>query len=141
MLVGCYENAAYFKKYARFLHSIKPRNVDIMSWVNANDLVELYANCKGFVATAHDEDFGLAVVEAMASGKPVIAPREGGYKETVVQGKTGLLVDTMNADTLAEAILRVGRQPEAYRQACITRAKEFDVANFIRNIKEHIRSC
>ena len=44
---------------------------------------ELYATCKGFICTALDEDFGLTPLEAMASGKPVVAVDEGGFRETV----------------------------------------------------------
>jgi glycosyltransferase involved in cell wall biosynthesis len=57
------------------------------------------------------EPFGLVLVEAMALGKPVIAARAGGPLEIVVDGVTGSLVETSNADHLASEIVRLIRNP------------------------------
>jgi len=64
---------------------------------------ELYANCKAFLFPG-EEDFGITPLEAMASGRPVIAFRAGGAIESVIDGKTGLFFDEPTADSLAEAI-------------------------------------
>ena len=48
--------------------------------------------CRGFICTAIDEDFGLTPLEAMASGKPVVAVDEGGFRETVTP-QTGVLIE------------------------------------------------
>lgn len=101
-------------------------------------LADLYANCKGFIATAKDEDFGMAVVEAMASGKPVIAPNEGGYKETVIDAVTGKLINDINVDRLVNTIKEIGENPQKYKDACIEQAKKFDTKVFIKKIKEQI---
>jgi glycosyltransferase involved in cell wall biosynthesis len=53
------------------------------------------------------EDFGIAPVEAMAAGKPVVAFRSGGATETVVDGVTGVFFDAQAPGTLAEAIDRL----------------------------------
>ncbi|GAI47842.1 unnamed protein product, partial [marine sediment metagenome] len=108
------------------------------SWVDQKKLIELYANCKGLIATAKDEDFGMTLVEAMASGKPVIASSEGGYKETVLDGVTGELIDDINEDKLIEAIKEIGKNPEKYKNACLKQAKKFDTKIFIKKIKEQI---
>jgi glycosyltransferase involved in cell wall biosynthesis len=68
-------------------------NIQFLGFLPENELIELYSRCKALVATAIDEDFGLTPLEAMASGKPVIAVNEGGFKETVVNGKTGILFE------------------------------------------------
>ena len=99
------------------------------------ELRELYANCKGLIATAIDEDFGMTPVEAMASGKPVIASNEGGYKETIVDGITGRLIDDINEDKLAKAIIEIGKNPKQYKNACLEQAKKFDVKFFIKKLK------
>jgi len=141
IIVGSYEKSRNFLKYFSYLKKIKPKNIEILSWINEKELIELYANCKGFIATAMDEDFGMTPVEAMASGKPVIAANEGGYKETVINGKTGILIDNINEEKLIKAIKEIGKTPEKYKNACIKRAKEFDTKVFIKKIRKKIKKC
>lgn len=139
IIVGSYEQARHFKSYMNYIKRIKPRNVEIISWVDSDKLLDLYANCKGFLATAKDEDFGMTVVEAMASGKPVIAPNEGGYKETVVDGVTGRLIDDIDVDKLVEAMKETSKNLESYQNACLEQAKKFDTKVFIKRIKEQLQ--
>ena len=54
---------------------------------------ELMAGAKGFLCLSKDEDFGISAVEAQMCGTPVIAYNSGGYKETVIHKKTGILFD------------------------------------------------
>jgi len=138
IIVGSYEKAVHFERYKKYIEKIKPNNVTLHSHVNFNELTKLYANCKGFITTALDEDFGLTVVEAMASGKPVIAPNEGGYKETVINGKTGILIDNINTEKLVETIKKVGENPKKYKNVCIKQAQKFDIKIFIKKIKKEI---
>jgi glycosyltransferase involved in cell wall biosynthesis len=140
IIVGSYEKSGHFKQYADYIKSMKPRNVEILSWVDFGALVDLYANCIGLIATAKDEDFGMTPVEAMASGKPVIAPNEGGYKETVIDGITGRLIDDITVDKLVQAIKEIEIKPEKYKDACISQAKRFDTKIFIERIKEQIEN-
>ncbi len=140
ILVGSYEKgAAQFESYKAYIESIKPSNVEIMHWVDDADLRRLYAECEGFITTAKDEDFGMTAIEAMASGKPVIAPNEGGYKESVIDRKTGRLIDGIDAPKLAEAIREISAElsidPDAYKEASLARAREFDVGVFIEKIR------
>lgn len=138
VIVGSYEKSRHFQQYAAQIRKMKPPNVEIRSWIGQDELINLYAGCRGFVTTSYEEDFGLTAVEAMASGKPVIAPNEGGYKETVINGKTGLLLDDINGEKLAVAVRTVSTNPEKYRQACLEQAKKFDVSVFIGRIKQEI---
>ncbi len=139
VIVGSYEKSRHFLEYERYLRSIKPDNVEIMCWVDSDELIGLYSECRGLIATAGDEDFGLTPVEAMASGKPVIAANEGGYKETVIDGVTGKLVDSIDAHKLVEAVKEVGSDVEKYKNVCLRQAAGFDTAIFIDRIKEAIR--
>ncbi|KKQ21837.1 MAG: Mannosyltransferase [Parcubacteria group bacterium GW2011_GWA2_37_10] len=142
IIVGSYENSKHFEAYSDYCHKIKPENVEIKSWISQSELIDLYANCKGFLTTAIDEDFGMTPVEAMASGKPVIAPNEGGYKETIINGKTGILIDDINEDKLAEAVKKLGKEikknPLKYKKACQEQAKKFDTKIFIEKIKKRL---
>jgi glycosyltransferase involved in cell wall biosynthesis len=137
IIVGSYEKAA--QKYRKYIEKIKPGNVTLLNWVDEERLIDLYANCKGLIATAKDEDFGLTPVEAMASGKPVICGNEGGYRETVIDGLTGVLIDGINEDKIMRAVREVGGKPGSYRKECLKRAREFDTKIFVRKIKEMLR--
>lgn len=58
-----------------------------------------------FVSASRSEGFGLAIIEAMASGVPVVATRSAGAREIIEDGETGRLVPIGDAHALAEAIL------------------------------------
>jgi len=146
IIVGSYEKSKHFQQYANYIKKIKPKNVEILSWVEDKELKDLYSCCKSFITTANDEDFGMAPVEAMASGKPVIAANEGGYKETVIDGKTGILIDDIDEDKLINGKkkiikeLKTKQNQEKYKLACQKRAKEFDTKEFIKKIKQEIKN-
>ncbi|MCL4392496.1 glycosyltransferase [Patescibacteria group bacterium] len=139
IIVGDYEKGArQFESYKKELEGLRPKNAEFRYWVSDEELKKLYAGCIGFVTTAEREDFGMTAVEAMAAGKPVIAPDDGGYRESVVQGKTGILLHEMNMERLAEAVktidLELQNDPLRYRDACRARAKEFDTSIFIKKM-------
>jgi len=83
------------------------------------------------------------VVEAMASGKPVIAANEGGFKETIINNKSGILIDNIDENKLADAIKKFGKQiekgPLKFKITCQKQAKKFDTEVFIKKIREQIK--
>lgn len=81
-------------------------NLDIRVDVEEQELVCLYNQARALVYSPIREPFGLAPLEAMACGTPVIAVNEGGVRESVVDGETGFLVDR-EARVFAEALNRV----------------------------------
>jgi glycosyltransferase involved in cell wall biosynthesis len=75
------------------------------------------------------EEFGIAAVEAQAAGRPVVAVNHGGVRETVIDGRTGVLVDGEGAVALAEPLREenFGRfDPAAIR----AHAQRFSAASF-----------
>jgi glycosyltransferase involved in cell wall biosynthesis len=66
-------------------------------------------------ATGQVEAFGVAVVEAMAEGLPVVGTRSGGVVEIVVDGVTGILVEPGDEEGQAAALLRLASDPELRR--------------------------
>lgn len=81
------------------------RSVEFLGRVSDADLKTLYARCRGFVFPG-EEDFGIAPLEANASGRPVIAYAGGGALDTVDDGRTGILFHEQTVDALAAAIQR-----------------------------------
>lgn len=147
IIVGSYEKGAeQFKDYKSKIEKTKPENVSIVSWAKNEDLVSLYAGCKGFMTTSKDEDFGMTAVEAMASGKIVIAPNEGGYIETVTDGKTGVLINNINSEKLAKTVRELStklKDPnivEVFKKNCQTQAQKFDTSLFIEKIISLLKS-
>lgn len=64
-----------------------------------------------FVSSARSEGLGLATVEAMAAGLPVVNTEGGGTTEVVIDGETGYLVEPGRTEGLSDAMLRLARDP------------------------------
>lgn len=77
--------------------------VEILGHIPDGEVERLFANCRAFLFPG-EEDFGIAPLEAMAAGRPVIAYRAGGAVETVLEGKTGLFFNEPTVDSLVSAI-------------------------------------
>ena len=86
------------------------------------------------------EGLGLAIIEAMAAGKPVVATEIGGIPEVVKDGETGLLVAPGNPEALARATLRLLRDPNAARvmgeQGRIRFEEKFTKNRMVREIED-----
>jgi glycosyltransferase involved in cell wall biosynthesis len=78
-------------------------NIRFIDRLDFNALRRAYARAKAFVITA-EEDFGIAPVEAMASGRPVIALGRGGALDTVVPGRTGVFFANQESESLIAAV-------------------------------------
>ena len=76
-------------KLYRKLQKISETNIEWKLDISRDETQELFANAKAFLFPP-EEDFGLAPLEAMAHGTPVIAYGKGGALETVVSNETGL---------------------------------------------------
>lgn len=138
-IVGGYSKGDHAGKNLDYLEDLPP-NVELCGSVTDEALINLYARCKGLICTAMDEDFGMTPLEAMAAGKPVVAVREGGFLESIIDGVTGELVDPTSEGLIVGMEKISSRGSIFYREACIIRAKQFDVHIFIRQIQDVIQS-
>jgi glycosyltransferase involved in cell wall biosynthesis len=83
-------------------------NVEFIGWLQgASDVRRFWNDCDVAVAAPNDwvESFGLTAVEAMACGTPVVATRGGALAETVIDGRTGFVVNPRDPHALATALL------------------------------------
>jgi glycosyltransferase involved in cell wall biosynthesis len=80
--------------------------------VSADTLQELYRNAALYVVSSDEEGLGLTILEAMASGRPVVSTACGGPSTTVVDGDTGLLTPVGDSAALAEAMAGLLRHPD-----------------------------
>ena len=112
-------------------------NIEFLGRVTDEELVELYSGAKAFLALATDEDFGITPVEAMLCGTPVIAYYGGGYKETVIDGKTGVFFHEATAQSLADAIKKFEKM-QFDPKVCKKQAEKFSKERFIREIKRFV---
>jgi glycosyltransferase involved in cell wall biosynthesis len=98
------------------------------------------AHCKALIFPGQ-EDFGIVPVEAMASGRPVIAYAAGGVMETVLEGKTGLLFDEQTPESLIKAIQKFEKQQLHFSPAAIREhSKQFNSENFKCKFNEFLKS-
>jgi len=137
LIVGGYAQADSSSSYAANLMKNLPGNVKVIGTVSEKELRDLYARCKAFIITSRDEPFGMAPVEAMASGKAVVGMREGGCLETVIDGSTGLLVKS-DVDEVVKAMKMISKEPSRFKENCIKQSRKFDVNIFIDMMKKEI---
>jgi glycosyltransferase involved in cell wall biosynthesis len=112
-----------------------PRIVGL-NHVDDAGLAWLYANCRALIAPAF-EDFGLTPVEAATFGKPTLGLRAGGYLDTVMHGRTGLLVSSPTVTAFAAGIERLNRI--RFDASDIMRhADRFSVQRFVAALRHQV---
>ena len=110
------------------LKALAGPSVSFVGYLPDTEVATLLASARALVVTA-TEEFGIAAVEAQAAGRPVIALRDGGTLETVLDGVTGTFYGRAEADALVAAV----RGFDALAidpAACVASARRFDVAAF-----------
>jgi glycosyltransferase involved in cell wall biosynthesis len=125
-------------KEEKYLRSIAGKTIEFPGPVPDGQLAALYAGAKALIFCALDEDFGMVPVEAMARGTPVIALAQGGVKETVIDGKTGVLFDQPESESLAVAIRKFESIKHDWAGACRTHAEKFGREVFVRKIRKFV---
>ena len=110
------------------LRALAGPDVTFLGHVDDDALRDAYRQARA-VLLPGEEDFGIAPVEALACGRPVIALARGGALETVEHGVSGYLVDQDTPEAFAEAMAAVDRLPLTADQLH-ARAERFGVARF-----------
>ncbi len=102
-------------------------HVQFLGWVDSSDVPTLVNSATLVLLSSEQEAFGLSALEAALMARPVVAPRRGGLPEVVEHGSTGLLVDELDAVSLAEAVAWLLEHPESASRmgkAARTRARK-----------------
>ncbi|PJA87227.1 MAG: glycosyltransferase family 4 protein, partial [Candidatus Moranbacteria bacterium CG_4_9_14_3_um_filter_42_9] len=124
----------------KYLRSIAQKNVKIIGWQPDEKIREYYAGARAFIFAGVD-DFGIAPVEAMAAGIPVLAVRKGGVIETVIEGKTGEFFDAAIPEVIVDGVRRLIENEKSYdRELIKARAREFSKERFIKELRGYIEN-
>ena len=112
------------------------KNIEFLGRIDDEAKARLYSRCRAFINPQY-EDFGITAVEAMASGRPVIAYRRGGAVETIKENITGVFFDDQTPAGIMKAISdfeKISFNPEEIKQ----RTKQFSTERFKEEIKKYI---
>lgn len=115
------------------------KNIEFLGYVSDQELVDLYSHAQGFLALAKDEDFGITPVEAMLCGTGVIAYYGGGYKETVVEGKTGVFFKEYTVESLIKGIKQF-EKIKIKAENCQKQAEKFSKERFKKEFLKFIEN-
>lgn len=114
-------------------------NVDFVGWVNNAELVYYYNSFYLSVFPSLMESFGVAALESMACGTPVITSNADGYKE-IVNEKVGVIVPIRNFERLSEEIIKLLWNPEKREKMsieCVNYVNEhFDFSKNVQQMLE-----
>lgn len=111
-------------------------NIEFLGYLDDEEISRYYSKCKAFIFPP-EEDFGITPLEAMASGRPVIAFRGGGALESVAENKTGLFFDEQTPKSITDVIKNFN--PDKFNSAEIRdHALKFDKEIFKEKIRNFV---
>ncbi len=118
------------------LKKMAKENIEFLGRVADEELGKYYSQCRAFIFP-QEEDFGIVAIEALASGRPVIAYNGGDIPEHIENGRTGIFFNRQTADDICSAVGKfdeVQFDPEHIRST----AQKFDKEQFKARIREYI---
>lgn len=126
----------------KYLKSIAGKTVEFLGNISDENFKNIFLNAKGFLFASKDEEFGIACIEPMGYGLPVIAYNSGGIPEYIKDGVNGFLYDNLDEESLIYKIkkfesLKVNEIKEIKKQARKT-AEKFSEEVFRKNIIKFI---
>lgn len=113
-------------------------NIEFLGRVSDEKLPEYYAECKAFIFP-QEEDFGIVAIEALASGRPLVAFRGGDIPEHLEDGKMGVFFDKQTSEDIVEAVGRMKNMdfdPEYIRSKVIGFNKEVFKEKITKYVEE-----
>lgn len=121
------------------LKKIAGPTIEFLGRVDDAELPRYYAQCRAFVFP-QEEDFGIVAIEAMASGRPLIAYKGGDIAEHLKEGSMGVFFETQTKEAVIDAVKRF--KDEDYDPTYIRAAAlQFDKEHFKAKIKEYVESA
>ncbi len=121
------------------LKKIAGPTIEFLGRVDDNKLAEYYSNCKAFIFP-QEEDFGIVAIEALASGRPLIAYRGGDIPEHMEEGKMGVLFDKQTPKDVVAAVKKIENMnfdSEYIRNKVL----KFDKEIFKAKIKDYVQKA
>ncbi|PIR95005.1 glycosyltransferase family 4 protein [Candidatus Falkowbacteria bacterium CG10_big_fil_rev_8_21_14_0_10_37_6] len=119
------------------LQKMAMNNIEFLGKINESDKQKYLAEAQAFIHP-QEEDFGIAAIEAQASGTPVIAYNKGGATETILHERTGLLFNQQSWEELADAVLRFNLHYSFDPRLVKENAERFRVDRFNNEIVKYI---
>ena len=111
-------------------------NISFIKGIKDEELATYYQNAKALIFPG-EEDFGIVMVEALASGTPVIAYNKGGALDIVDEGKTGILFSEQNTESLISAIEKFEKM-KFNKKELVKSAERFSKEIFIEKLREFV---
>ena len=128
----------------KVLKSLAGPTVEFLGNVSDVQLQKIYEGAKAFLFASVDEEFGIAPVEAMGYGLPVIAYKSGGLPETVIDGNNGYLYTDLTPDSLIEKIQLFEKLPKekfaTMKKNARNQAEKFTDERFKKRIMDFVNS-
>jgi glycosyltransferase involved in cell wall biosynthesis len=112
-------------------------NIEFVGKINDVDKWEILSRARGYLATGI-EDFGIFPIEAISCATPVLALREGGYKESIKEGINGVFYEKNSLDYFKEGLNKLSEEKwdlERVKESSI----KYSTKRFVREVEEYVR--
>jgi glycosyltransferase involved in cell wall biosynthesis len=121
------------------LKAMAKGNIEFLGYTEEKELKKLYSECEALIFP-QVEDFGLTPLECMASGRPVIALKEGGALDTIIQDKTGVFFNKQTPEDLKKAIKYYQDNKKKFKKSQIrAHAENFDKKEFKKQFDTYLK--
>lgn len=115
-------------------------NIEFLGFVEEKELRKLYSECEALIFPQL-EDFGITPLEAMASGRPVIAYKDGGALETIIDGETGIFFNKQDELHLKGAVEKFLKEKHTFKRDRIREhVQSFDEEEFERKLSRYLQT-